>query len=245
MFTRRTPTLLMALTLTALTGLSLTAKPAQAQTVFTSRSSFDAAAPGLTDETFQEATVPDGAGQLLTGPLSSTTTTAPFATGLTASGLTLTATGSTQPGLLAVLGNGTIIGTSKSVGNNHYSDTLNLTFGPAVQAVGFDLYGAAGPGRIASYSILVDVFGSSGLLTSQAVTGSGSPSFFGIIDTATPITSISLSVPAANESSFVDNVEFGTPAAVTTTPEPASYAAFAMGGIGLLGLTLKARKRKA
>ncbi len=35
----------------------------------------------------------------------------------------------------------------------------------------------------------------------------------------------------------------GTPAAITTTPEPASYAAFAMGGFGLLGLGLKARKR--
>ncbi len=114
-----------------------------------------------------------------------------------------------------------------------------------MQAVGFDLFAASGPGVLPPYSILVDVYGSSGLLTSQTVTGSGSASFFGIIDTATPITSISLSVPTALQSAFVDNVEFGTPAAVTATPEPASYAAFAMGGIGLLGLGLKARKRIA
>jgi hypothetical protein len=123
--------------------LTFLSMPAYAELfIFATRPAFNAAAPGLSVETFESGLVGPGAGISCTGPVSSAMSLPCFPTGSLLPGVVYSA----SPGRdLVVLGAGFpgVGNPSRVIGPNNFADTFNLRFANA-NAVGFDVF--AGPG---------------------------------------------------------------------------------------------------
>ena len=194
--------------------------------LFNSRAAFDAAAPGLPIEDFEEAaTAPF---QAFPGPLDSTSSNVAFSPGDILAGVTFSAAG---VGELLVLNPGNFGAPSAILGPNTFTDDLIMAFGTGVNAVGFDLFSFSGTGNIA-----VNIFDSGGLISSTALFIDTTGTFFGVINWG-DITSITFDDSAVTLGELVDNVAFGS----ATIPEPGTLALF---GFGLLGLGLARRRKK-
>ncbi len=241
--TRRIPGLMTALTLTALMGLALSAQTA-AHAQATQINDASGLSAGDTTLTY-------------TGRPSSITTL-PSYTG-TAGGQTITLTDAGNSFLLVQQGaqingafpNGTNVLATTDTSTTAQDGPLTISFSSGVGEVGFSAQDVANDFDSFTFSAydgatLLGTFSTP--TVNNTINISGTLSFLGVsAGSGSVITSIVASSTSSNGGAndfFVGPLTFGS-AAVTATPEPASYAAFAMGGFGLLGLGLKARKRTA
>jgi len=189
---------------------------------YTTRSSFDAAEPGLPVEGFNNANIASGSLALQSSPLGSATNDSVFSSGSILPGLTIS---NLSPSLasngLIVYGGGAISGGSTSVGTNWFGDTLVLTFAPGVSAVGTDVFAATSPGQTLAGDFTEDVYNGSTQLGSMTFSeAKGAFGFIGVSST-TPITSVNLLYTTDDATTFVDNIAFGSPtASVPGSPTP-------------------------
>lgn len=223
--------------LSAVLGIMLAA-PATADAAlvfYLTRATFDAANPGLPVETFSAANIAAGTFTSVNPPVDSTTNDGVFSPGDILPGISI----GTSVNTLVVLGDGAVTGTTKSVGAGQFSASTNLTFAPGVSAVGTDVFAAPATGPTIAETFEVSVNGASGLLGSTTVSElAGAIAFFGV-SSDVPITSITLHDQANNGSTFVDNIAFGTSAAV---PEPGSLALAGISLLAFAGYTWRRRK---
>jgi hypothetical protein len=194
--------------------------------IFNNRTAFNAAAPGLPVETFENNLRPNNSLTNFTEPLNSTSNNIAFAPGSILPGISL----SVSPGTsLVLLTQGFLGATSDVVGPTVFVEDLVLDFAPAVNAVGFDLLTLANPGPVSA-----NVFGPGNVLGSFPLALSAIPTFFGVISTSDPIFQITITeTSAAAVGELIDNVAFGP------VPEPTTVALAASGLLLLLGLTAR------
>ncbi len=198
--------------------------------VYTDQASFQAAAPGLTSQTFAMANVANGGGVGFTGPLDSSTNNGIFAPGDIAPGLTINAANSQ----LAALGIGFSGNTEKSV----FSDNgvgLNLTFAPSINAIGLTLFS-----EFSIEQFTVTIFNEDEILidtlTTPNVATTGVGTFYGLIGNAGErIGRVNLLSPAFEG---VTGVQFGDAGGSVATPLPPTLLA------GFLGMGLLAGVRR-
>ena len=195
---------------------------------FNSRPAFNAAAPGLPVEDFQNGNIPVGA-TACPGPFNSATNNACFSPGDLLPGISYAAV----PGpSMVLLGPGIPPGfTTLHIGPNAFADAFDITMS-ASSAIGFDL-GANAPGNV-----LVSVFDGGGILIAPAfnvAVSATSTIFLGLINTTGLIGRVNLSGPLGE---VIDNVAFGQPQ--TAIPEPASLLLL---GAGVAALRLRRRVR--
>ena len=202
--------------------LGTAALPAHAALItFSDRGLFNVAAPGLTVETFETGLVNAAGITACNGPLSSNATSACFASGTLAPGITYTA----SPGSsIVLLGAGfpSAGNTSRVLGPNAFADSLNLTFTSA-NAAGLDVF--AGP---LAGNVLLSVFNPANvLLGSFTILAPLGGTFFGVLSDAGPLGRLNISSQTPQPGELVDNVAFGT--ASSNVPEPASIVLLSIG----------------
>lgn len=196
-----------------------------AVTYYNTFANFSAAATGLATETF--AAIDPGANTFAVHNLPINSTNDP---GLLA-GFSISTSGSLG---LFVGGAGALgIGnTTPDIFGNQFGSTETLSFTTNPKAVGFQLFGYS-----TTETETVDVFGTSGLLSSTTVTAGLAPVYLGIVSDET-ITSITLIPGDGTHTVGIANLSFGQAAAV---PEPASALL-----IGVpVAATMLARRRKS
>lgn len=201
--------------------------PAYADLItYNTRPSFNAAAPGLSVETFQSGLVAPIDVTICSGPLSNAAGSTCFPVGGLLPGVSFNASTQT-PGNLTVIGAGfpNVGNTSTVLGPSLFADSLNITFTSA-NAFGVDLF----PGTAAS-NIVVSVFDpGNALLGSFTVAAPvGSATFFGLISTTSGIGRVNIADQNTEASVLIDNLAFGTAAPTTPVPEPASLILLASG----------------
>lgn len=230
-------TLIKSILATAAAAMLMATSIAQAALIYyANEAAFDAAAPGLATQTFASANVAAGNVAGIGNPLNSSTNNAVFSSGDILAGLSIAASGGNPGQELAVAGVGFSGNTNKAVFANTFVETLNLSFGPAVTAVGLGLLS-----EYESSNFTVSIFNAADVLIgSTLVTGvpnSGAGGFLGIIASGGDVIGrINLS-SATGQAEGVDLVKFGA----ASVPEPASLA---LVGLALAGLGV-ARRSKA
>lgn len=192
--------------LVALTSLVFLSAPVSRASIiyYSSRTSFDAAEPGLPVETFQPINQPG----LVGSPLSSTQNNSNFQPGNILPGITITSGGSQ---LFVING---------SVGNFQLSFPLVLGFNPGVRAVATDVYASTGFSPSETGAFTADIFsGATQIGATNFNEVAFGTAFLGLSSTV-PITKVVLSFQPTTDldwSPFVNNIAFGPTAA---TPEP-------------------------
>ncbi|MDQ3252747.1 MAG: PEP-CTERM sorting domain-containing protein [Acidobacteriota bacterium] len=218
--------------LLALASLAFLSLPAYADLItFSTRPTFNAAAPGLSVETFESGTAP---APVLTcsGPLSSTMGGGCFPGGGLLPGVTYNASGSAQQNMV-VLAAGFVGNPSRVIGPNAFADTFNLTFANA-NAVGFDVFSGPMAGNVA-----ISIFDPANvLLGTFSVFAPIGGTFFGVISTTGNVGRININSLTATPGELVDNVAFGAAAII---PEPTTMLLL---GTGLAGVGAAVRKRR-
>ncbi|HVQ14812.1 MAG TPA: PEP-CTERM sorting domain-containing protein [Vicinamibacterales bacterium] len=220
------------------TALGVFACPANADLItFSSRTTFNAAAPGLPVETFESR---DAEGVLICpGPLmrgqecpltpGTVLPLPPF------DGLLPGVTYSSTSGLLVLVGRDSFTGfdnTSNVLGPFANGDTLDLTFAYA-SAIGFDVF----PGFVAPGQIVISVFDPvNAPMGSFPILASPTGTFFGVLSGSGRIGRINVDTVAELPGGLVDDVAFGA-----AIPEPATILLL---GSGLAGLGALARRRR-
>lgn len=185
---------------------------------FTSRAAFEnALIPGRsTTENFDGSTTPNGQIAFFSEPLSSSTSSALWPSGI-APGLSVLNIGGSDLGLMAQ-GFSTPNGSNSSdaITTRSFSDDLLFLTRPNVTAIGFDFFSLTAPSQIR-----INVFNSpSNQLTSFSTPIDATRRFFGFISTDIEIDAVILSDNdfGNNVGELVDNFTFGA-----AVPEPTSF----------------------
>ena len=231
-----TPTLRPGLVVGLAAVLIGLASPASASLItFNSRAAFNAAAPGLPVEDFEEGNAVAGSGVPIESPLNSSTNDGFFLPGEILPGLTLQSSNVGLSGDLYLGGPGWDGNPSIMVGSNFFQESLNLLFS-GTNAVGLDI------GSLFSDStIAVSIFGAGDLLLgSFNVAATGSGTFFGVVNDSGSITRINLN-SLTGQTEWADNIAFGT-AASSPVPEPATLSLLAVGLVGAAVRRFRRRK---
>ncbi len=217
-----------------MTLIGFAAPASAALLTFDTRAAFNAAAPGLPVEDFEEGNIGAGGIAGFDDPLDSSTNNTFFAPGDILTGLTLEAS-TEEGGDLFILGAGFDLDPSIVVGANFFEASLDLLFSGA-SAIGLDIGSA-----LDDSTVTVSVFGPGDLLLNTfnvAATGTGT--FFGVINDSGTISRINLlAFSTTDQAEWVDNVAFGAaPASPSPVPEPATLSLL---GIGLAGAAVRRR----
>lgn len=181
---------------------------------YDSRAAFDSDSPGLPVEDFEGGVVDPDDVTTFVGPLTSTGN-ATFPSGITPG---LLIWGNTPgPNDVALVGSDFFdVGEpgSKVIGADVFSLNTNLTFAPAVTAVGFDVF--------SDNPVVAGLYDSSGgLITTRLIGPSTTGEFFGATSSI-PIDRIEIIEIGVGGGELVDNVVFGT-AGVFPTPDTDSF----------------------
>ncbi len=144
----------------------------RAQTYFTDRAAFDAAAPALPLEDFEEGNVSAGGVETCSDPYDSSTSDACWSAGDILGGISL---GSSSGGGMVILGDGFFGGSSSIVtGANTFTDFTYIDFSPAVNAIGMDL--------LPANTVTIRLYDAAGaLLATTSGTGGDSGMFWGVV----------------------------------------------------------------
>jgi len=222
--------------LSAIFGLLLLGvAPMQAQAAliyFSDRAAFNAAAPSLTLETFEEGTP-----QLnFLSPLDSTTSNSAISPGDIVPGVIFASTEPSNPFLIldnVLTSSQILLKSAESAGGSSLDISFSLN---NVFAVGIDVYQALNGLQLVPANTTISIFGDGGLLGTQTVTTSTSGGvFFGVASSGDNIRRINVDgvVPGYYSFEAIDNVAFAA-------PEPGTLALL---GLGFAGLAA-ARRRK-
>lgn len=122
-------------------------------------------------------------------------------------GFSMRAVGSGANHQLVLVGPGTTPGESRGVGVVAKGDAMEITFDPT-SAVGMNLVGSAGPGKLGRGKFRVTVYGDNGEISSQVVDVKGNGTFWGISAGSERIRRISIANIDGGDSVFVDNLTF-------------------------------------
>jgi hypothetical protein len=202
---------------------------------FPTRAAFDAAAPGLTVETF-DLTFAGGV-LICPGPLKKGQACPLTPETVGPGGLLEGVTYSSDSGTLVLVGPGflTFGNTSNVLGPYSSLDTMDLTFDSA-SAVGFDVF----PG-VAAADVLISVFdlvnAPMGQFTVSALPGG---TFFGVLSDSGLIGRINVDTLGDFEGGLVDDLAFGVP-----IPEPGTTLLIGTGLAGWLARTERRRRRQS
>lgn len=194
--------------------------------IYSNRSDFELASPGLLIEDFEEAMIAPGTEGIITGDLDKNTDNAYFKPGDILDGLRISAG---TPPEFYVEGAG-VMSTSKGV-MTKYTLAIDISFyNNNATAVGLDVV----PWLIGDIYDLV-VQGASGQLYQRNYWDVREPFFFGIVAPET-ITGITIESTFAYPI-YVDNIAFGTP-----VPEPSTLLLLTT-GLSIAGLAAWRRKK--
>jgi len=179
--------------------------PTASLTFFTDRATFDAAAPGLPVEDFEEGNIGAGRARGCPRPIDENTTNQCFSTGDILPGLSITSVGPSRRGVeMFLTGPGFAGTTTKGVGVNFFVDAIAVDFtGGDVTAVGMKLFTVFG----SDFNLRVDIFGANGLLGSTTAVGTPSGRFWGV-KSDTVITRVRIK-SFLNKAEGVDDIAFG------------------------------------
>ena len=181
-------------------------------TFFPDRASFDAAEPGLPEQSFDAANLYGQPYVTQASPLTSATNDAVFAKGSILPGLKIT---TQRPGTvataLAVFAGGPV--GSKSVGNNWFGDTFLLEFPKGVKAVGTNIFANTASGTSFAGKITVGIYSGTKYLGSKTFSEAiGGFMFLGVASATLPITRVAFTWDGDGDAiTFVSDVAFGTP----------------------------------
>lgn len=218
------------------------APPIPGLNVYSSRTAFNQAAPGLPVEDFEEGNVPPSSVVPCPSPLDNSSSNSCFAPGDILPGIRFQANPNANPADgIALVGPGLVGATSKGIVANYFVETFDIIFiGGGVNAVGMDLlHYFSSP-----VTVTITVYGSgSTVLGVTAASATSAGQFWGVISQQ-PITSINIAStvgPSGDGAEGVDNVAFGT----TGVPAPLLRSAgVAMVAVVLLGIGVLALRRK-
>ncbi|MDP8980233.1 MAG: PEP-CTERM sorting domain-containing protein [Acidobacteriota bacterium] len=138
-------------------------------------------------------------------------------------------------------------GTQKDlVGENVDFNFIDLSFDPTkpFQMLGFDFQGNDGFGS--SYTVTLAVFGAghTSLGSLMYVSLTPTPSFIGISSDMANITEIQVSSSGAAPFA-IDRVSLNNGAPLSGVPEPGTFGLLVLGGLGIFGISVYARRRSA
>lgn len=205
-------------------------------TFFTDRASFDAAAPGLPCEDFEEGNVAPGGVVGCPSPLDSSSNNACFVPGDILDGIRFETPANPANGI-ALLGSGFFGTSSKTITANFFVDPFDVFFpGILVTAAGMDLTNVLG-----GPTVNITIYGPGGVVlgnTVAAATPAGS--FWGVLSSQA-ITRINIADPAGG-SEGVDNICFthGVRAPALST---LGFATLILLLVGMSGLVFRRRSR--
>ena len=173
---------------------------ASGASIFDSRNNFNAAAPGLPIEDFEDGSATPGAIVTCSSPLNSATNDACFTPGEILPGIEIHDNPGPSNNGMVLLGRNVIGNPSIATGPQSFSEGTDIRFtNNNVQAVGMDVF-------INTPSIVgITVYGQSGVLRTSSVAATTTGSFWGIISDQ-PISRISLT---SSFGELVDNIAFG------------------------------------
>jgi hypothetical protein len=198
---------------TLLVALSVGVVSANAAPIFTTNeAAFLLANPGLALEDFENANLASGTDTSIASPLNSATNNAIFATVSVIPGFSLATTSGGVYVSRDFAGN-----TGANVSSNVFAADMNVTFGPAVTAIGIDL--KQWNGQNGGWT--VEVYDINDVLLGSFATNAGS--FVGITSTDA-IARMFLNKP--NSGAVIDNLRFGAAA----VPEPSMLLLFGLAG---------------
>lgn len=212
--------------------------------IYTSRTNFDAAAPALVTEDFEEFLIPPNAFIGPTGPLDATTSFI----GLISPGdiLGRLSLADVQPGPdandMIAAGAGLVPTSTKMVGTNREpdDDRLQIEIAGGVTSIGFDVFSVSAVGQLKAELVSIELFSTSNVSLGvfNAATISTGSVFFGAISNMDLIGRLTIyaprpdSQPPTSHAEFVDNISFDAVAAV---PEPSTIVAWSLLGVTTIG----------
>ncbi len=197
-------------------------------TFYTDQTAFETDFPGLAMEDFSGTSVPPNSVLACTGPIDNATANECFAAGAVIPGFSLQIIppASTAPDLVILTP--PFLGVScNSVGPNSFTDSHQITFDPAVEAVGLDNINPLA----APTTLNIEVFGASGSLGTTTASSTFPESFWGVSSAGEPITRIEFVDSVPGNENLLCNLQFGT-----VTPPPNTLDIPVLDAVGLGGL---------
>lgn len=183
--------------------------PTGTVTIFTNRTTFQTAHPGLPLEDFEEGTAAPGAFTVCDAPLDEAgDVPCGFPVGSILPGVAFQDNPGPEAAALILLGAGTSLNPTKTLIANTFADSFDILFDPPVTAAGMDLHSTDAPGSGPPDVMAIQIFDAGGVLidTDPAANGGGPGNFWGV-SSSTPIGRISI-LSTNNRAEGVDNIEF-------------------------------------
>jgi len=165
--------------------------------------SFNAGAPGLPVEDFEEGVVAPGGVEGCPAPLDSTSNNACFVPGDILDGIRFSDDPGPDPDGIALIGSGFNGNASKAVLANTFTDSFVISFYHPANAVGFEVMA-----QTSADNVIISIYAVDGaLLDTRVVAATNAGTFFGFVSDI-QIGSITINSPT-NQSEGVDNIAFG------------------------------------